>query len=349
MDHASLNQLKTYQHCSKETEEGYTPINSENCKGNLSEEDIQFLSEYINPTYLTPTSRKDIREWFEEESSVQLRHFFNEKWASKIQACILDADEGDNVGRGKPSLDYGVGVSEDWKPVGPAHKQRFLEYVGEVAEQSENGVSSIATATSTRSTSASPSKRSGALMLHLKRAVFESPVFSRLIESLTSLGVPLGSRGRVRRFRPGLDYTIAHYGILTKESVLDATLCFVAGSGNQSQGIDVDDSDDIMWQSDDKGGFECYISADEDGEQAEADDEEDDTKIRSISASNKTLSLVFRDPGTMRFVKYVSCGAPSSRWDVSMEYELEESDDDDAHTSEEDGEKLETCESESGN
>jgi hypothetical protein len=160
--------------------------------------------------------------------------------------------------------------------------------------------------------------------------VFQSPQFGRLLKSYTSLGMPLGYKSKVRRFRPGLDYTIAHYGILTKVPVLDATMCFVRGSGKQSLGEEDDDEDDLLWQSDDKGGFECYIEADdEDEEGAEAADEyddEDDTKLLSVSASNNTLSLVYRDPGTMRFVKYVGCGAPSSRWDISLEYEVEDDD-----------------------
>ena len=41
-----------------------------------------------------------------------------------------------------------------------------------------------------------------------------------------------------------------------------------------------------------------------------------------MSASNNTLSLVYRDPGTMRFVKYVGSSAPSSRYDICMEYEV---------------------------
>ena len=91
------------------------------------------------------------------------------------------------------------------------------------------------------------------------------------------------------------------------------------------------------------GGFECYIEAD-DGNSDEGEDsykdagggddgaagsaaadeynEDDDTELLSISASNNTLSLVFRDPGTMRFVKYVSYSAPSSRYDICMEYQV---------------------------
>ena len=166
----------------------------------------------------------------------------------------------------------------------------------------------------------------------------KSSAFGRLLQSYSSRGMPRGHRGRVRRFRPGLDYTIAHFGILTKEPVLDATLCFVSGKGNQSLGTDADiDDDGDIWQLDDKGGFECYIAADDEGSEdhQEAPDEyddDDDTKLLSVSASNNTLSLVYRDPGTMRFVKYLGIGAPSSRWDVSLEYELEvdDSDEDEA-------------------
>jgi len=216
---------------------------------------------------------------------------------------------------------------------------------------------------------------------------------------ITSLGVPLGYKGQVRRFRPGLDYTVAHYGILTQTAVLDATICFVAGTGgvgapsteeknteekegsnatakapdsedeNKQDHSDEDfepDYADVLWQSDDVGGFECYIEADDYDKKNEDDDKkdsgaaieeveaagqndkgvtvaeapsnepaeeynaEDDTNLLSVSASNNTLSLVYRDPGTMRFIKYVGSRAPSSRWDISMEYQVPEGEHEDS-------------------
>lgn len=211
-------------------------------------------------------------------------------------------------------------MSAHWKAVGPAHKQRFLEYGGQ--ESSEEDASA------------------GSLMLHCKRSLLQSPAFGRWLELVTSLGMPSGYRGRVRRFRPGLDYTVAHYGILTQTSVLDATLCFAAGSGKQLMYDEVGDAvdgdeDDAVWDSGDAGGFECYIAADdEDGNgkaaaasAADEYNEDDDTELLSVSASNNTLSLVYRDPGTMRFVKYVGSGAPSSRWDISLEYEVSDFED----------------------
>ena len=171
--------------------------------------------------------------------------------------------------------------------------------------------------------------------------VFQSQPFGRFLKRITSLGMPLGYRGRVRRFRPGLDYTVAHYGILTTQPVLDATLCFCAGKGEQSQideetGELIGSDDDALWDSGECGGFECYIAADDEKDEAAAEyNNEDDTELLSVSASNNTLSLVYRDPGTMRFVKYVGCRAPSSRWDVSMEYEVEDDDDKSGNSSEE--------------
>ncbi len=261
----------------------------------LSKDDRAFLGEYINKLFLTDESLIAIRSRFEEESSVQLRHFLVEEWCSKIKAAITKEDENDHLGNGIPSLNYNVGVGGNWKVVGPAHKQRFLEYKGEGNETDCKGSASSA----------------GEYLHQLKTTLFQSAAFGRWIGLLTSLGYPLGYRGKIRRFRPGLDYTVAHYGILTTNSVLDSTLCFCSGDGKQcsfdeATGELIGSDDDAVWESGDVGGFECYIAADESGEDQGPDaeyDEEDDTKLLSVSASNNTLSLVYRDPGTMRFVK----------------------------------------------
>ena len=269
----------------------------------LSKEDFDALSQYINSTYLSQQSIDEIRKRFEEDSSVQLRQFIKDDWIEKLKAAMSTEKD---LGNGEPTKDYSFGVDDCWKAVGPAHKQRFLEYSGD--KEDNDSV--------------------GAILQHLRTNVFQSEVFGRFLKLITSLGLPLGYRGRVRRFRPGLDYTVAHYGILTTKAVLDATLCFAAGNGDQSRvdeetGDLIGSGEDALWASGDVGGFECYIAADDEENEAAAQyDEDDDTELLSVDVSNNTLSLVYRDPGTMRFVKYVGCRAPSSRWDVSMEYEV---------------------------
>lgn len=43
----------------------------------------------------------------------------------------------------------------------------------------------------------------------------------------------------------------------------------------------------------------------------------------NVAPAANTLSLVLRDEGLMRFVKYLSCAAPSSRLDIAMVYKPE--------------------------
>jgi hypothetical protein len=117
----------------------------------------------------------------------------------------------------------------------------------------------------------------------------------------------------VRRFRPGLDYTLAHVSTACDAVSLDATLSFVASAPAAL----------AQWDSGDVGGFECHVeaSAEDAHGAAEVYRAADDTAgVTSIHAAPNALSLVVRQPETMKFIKYVSCAAPGSRWDVAAEY-----------------------------
>lgn len=124
--------------------------------------------------------------------------------------------------------------------------------------------------------------------------------------------------------------------VILQQARLDATLCFV----DDVSGVQADN-----WASGDVGGFECYIGEDDDSEAGAAevfrmnDDGED---LLSVTAALNTLSLVLRDEGTMRFIKYVSAGAPSSRYDVALEYDvdLDPASDDEDEQEHEDGQNV---------
>lgn len=389
MECATLSRLKTLEEYKepfvpfidteiKETEtegkldETQTSVNDKKARTNvLSESDRNYLSQYMNETYLTESSMKEICDKFENESSVQLRHFLKDVLANNVKDGILksdafdgftsnNSDENDNVGN--PSLQYDIGINKCWKAVGPAHKQRYLEYNDEhisvkvdPIKTSVKGSNPFNEQKVEKTNNNHPSIVAGKQLSQIQTSLFQSLPFTRYLNLITSLGQPLGHHSQTRRFRPGLDYTVAHYGILTKESVLDATLCFAKGSGNQARRYEDtgelmgnDEDVDALWESGDVGGFECYIAADDDSDsEAEDEDEkqarpadaeynaEDDSELLSVSVSDNTLSLVYRDTGTMRFVKYVASGAPSSRWDINVEYQLPE-DDDDSNNGEDD-------------
>jgi prolyl 3-hydroxylase /prolyl 3,4-dihydroxylase len=348
MEFATLQRLKSYQNPrvvrEEDTEGPFSPITypsvgalavAVDSSDILPESDLLFLRRYIQEPYLTNDGILEIRAKFEQDSSVELRNFLLENWEQRLSKLTMVADsiyvekQDSIVRRINPTslVYYQWGVSDRWTTIGPAHKQRFLEYHA------------------TASTDVTPpndhhvvagDKAGKILYQDVRCQLLQSPVFGKYLSLLTSLGAPTAYRGRVRRFRPGRDYTVAHFGLLTQRSVLDATLCFV--------NVDPNHAEDFaeLWQSGDCGGFECYIAADdeEDDPKSAADEynADDDTELLSVSAGNNTLSLVYRDPGTMRFVKYVGSKAPGSRWDIAMEYEVPNVDDHDDGLDDDDGE-----------
>lgn len=341
LEKATLQQLKSMnpQHAGDdplEVEEELKPVQESESttledKDAFTEADKTYLKGYIQNEYLTEESMNEIQTKFENNSTIQFRNFLLQKWVPTIESNYKDGGKGDGDKKpayvGAAATDDGIdahynkGVTPEWNVRGPAHKQRYLSYApcNEATNSSSENANALAT---------------GKLLHTVQKKVFESEAFLRYLKRVTSMDKPYGILGdgeTIRRFRPGQDYTVAHYGLLMQRSVLDATMCFVR---------DTTEYDQAMWESGDIGGFECYIEADIDDDEkdvgtdgiedpddasggaADEYNEEDDTELLSVSASNNTLSLVYRDPGTMRFVKYVSSNAPSSRYDICMEYDL---------------------------
>lgn len=281
----------------------------------LSSDDRTVLEAFVNPVYLQAKSMKQINDSFLEDSSIQLNDFLKKDLADTVVATFVEADEVDKLGNKRVPSGYEVGIGDGWTVLGPPIKQRFLSYNKSTAV----GTSAHAAA--------------GESLENIVSSLMKHPAFCRYLKVITSLQV-MSSRHDIRRFRAGLDYTVAHHGTMVETPLLDATLCFVKSN---------DEEDAELWESGDVGGFECYIEADEDADAAataevyRSNNEEDDTQLMSIQAGNNVLNIVMRDTGVMRFIKYVSSRAPSSRWDVSMEYELASDDEDEGNEEEGEG------------
>ena len=294
--------------------------------------DLEYLAQWVNPEYLEATNMSQIRAKMEEDSSVQLREFLLPGIAAAVRRATRAEDVGDVVGDGKVP-DRAAGVREGWRAIGPTHKQRYLAY--DPTESEAAGKPGKDKPGKAKGKAKGDS--AGAQLHAIRTELFASEPFARLLAAMTNLR-PTAYKGDVRRFRPGLDYTVAHHGILTVDPRLDATLCVVDDEG---------DLNSSAWDFGEVGGFECYIAADEEGDAADAataavykaQGEDDEDELLSVSASFNTLSLVHRDEGLMRFVKYVSHLAPSSRWDVAMQYTVEGIEDSDDEGDEEDGDE----------
>lgn len=106
-----------------------------------------------------------------------------------------------------------------------------------------------------------------------------------------------------------------------------------------------------MWEEGECGGWEMWLATEEGGDEAtygdggkektgtpavegeaegekaegaaeEEEDEEDDGPLLALRPGWNSLHLVLRDPGVLKFVKYLSATAPGSRWDVGGEWEV---------------------------
>ncbi|KAK2080949.1 hypothetical protein QBZ16_000803 [Prototheca wickerhamii] len=291
----------------------------------IPEADLVTLRRFMNPAYLDPATWPKVFARFREEGSVQLQSFLRRDVAARLAELAAAADARDGLDACRAPGAYDVGQRDGWRAFGPAFKQRYLRYMPG---------------------SAATSDEAGEALADVCHNLLATPAFRRFIYKLTTLEL-IGERGEVRRFRPGLDYTVAHHGVLAAKPCLDAVLCVL--------GADTPESHEL-WEAGEVGGYEAYLLADDDEEaptkaevyRANADGTgPEETGVINISPAHNCLSLVLRDEETdlLKFVKYVSAAAPGSRWDVSMEYELEK-DEDETPAAEEEFERLTAAEAE---
>ena len=139
---------------------------------------------------------------------------------------------------------------------------------------------------------------------------YKSTIFKKYLTLLTSL-CPVSEQVLIRRFRPGMDFTLAtkcRFNELLKsnpdilDAVLEGTLCLTPSVG---------------WESGELGGYELYMmDDDEDNKQYLKEDVEDASVYRADDSGDSvlindppswnTFNLVLRDESVLEFVKYVS-------------------------------------------
>ncbi|KAI8997143.1 Oxoglutarate and iron-dependent oxygenase degradation C-term-domain-containing protein [Pilobolus umbonatus] len=256
----------------------------------LSASELEYLSEWMNPVYLNKDSMSRISDKFLDDSVVQLKDILNEAAYRRVKAISNKADELDEFTEPKMPP-HGKGVRGDWFAQGSPVSQRYLRLKDEINTEEETSV-----------------------IYDQLRSFLKSDPFRHWLIVITQM-TPIGYRGIVRRFRPGHDYTLATTNNHGK-GLLDVTLCLAT----ETKIVDVE-----KWESCEYGGYECYMTGHEDDDDpATYRSFDEDGALLTVPAGMNELSIVLRDEGVMRFIKYVSARAPGSRWDISYEYEVAE-------------------------
>ena len=164
----------------------------------MSEDHIGFLSEFLNPVYLQARTMDTLSSRFAQESSLELHSFLSNNLADVLLPRLRAADAKDRLDdtrKGRiPS--HSTGICQAWTVKGPPHKWRY---------------SVLAPPPHDAPAAAVIPRAAGSLeeiMRSLQNELFTSAAFRAWLAIVTRL-LPMSYAVEARRFRPGLDYTLA--------------------------------------------------------------------------------------------------------------------------------------------
>jgi prolyl 3-hydroxylase /prolyl 3,4-dihydroxylase len=177
----------------------------------LSEDHMSFLAEFINPVYLQARTMQTLASRFIHESSLELHSFLNNQLAAALEHRLRDLDNRDGLGPSRAGAipPHAIGTSGGWSIKGPPHKWRYC-----TLKPPKDGVK---VAAYPRAHTPSVDE----IMRCLQDEFFPSPAFRAWLAIISRL-LPLRYAVEARRFRPGLDYTLATSE--EKEARLDVIL-----------------------------------------------------------------------------------------------------------------------------
>lgn len=303
----------------------------------FSESDLNFLLKFISPSYLTPDIAEELSETFANDSSLSLERVLSDKFAARVREYIEEQEKA-----ALPQSSDEIESSTDWKVARPPHKHRYL------FQQPRKGAAA-----------SSP-------IQELLNDLLPSQAFRKWLSQITGMNRLTSYNLLARRFRRGQDYTLAS-GYDGEEPRLEFTIGLTPTPGWEKED-DNEEEDEENGEGESKpaeeeeekttdepsvGGYEVYMAGDDDEEEEDEEENEDGVKTKkpksdpaiykaagdddgilfSMAAGWNRMSIVLRDSGTLKFVKYVSAAANGDRWDITGEvgvvYDEEEGEEDD--------------------
>ncbi|KAK5629942.1 hypothetical protein RRF57_005657 [Xylaria bambusicola] len=322
----------------------------------FDEADLEFLLRFMAPTYLTPDTIEQVSEHFGDSSSITLPNLLGKKFAARLRTYLLAQER---ASKDLPEDTAKIEKETPWRVAKPPHKHRYL-YQQSISSSSKE--KSKGKGKKEREESDGPESP----IRELLDEFLPSPQFRHWLQMAT--GCTIESHDFLaRRFRRGKDYTLAtgHEGKPRLELNLSITPTKGWGDDDDDEQPDEDENETSSSSKSTKkkpkkdskgkgrsngeksevapeeeyagegevGGHEVYMAGDEGDDNEDAaiyksgNNDEDNILFFQAAAWNR-MSLVLRDSGALRFVKYVSRRAKGDRWDISGTIEVEEEDDD---------------------
>lgn len=331
----------------------------------FSETDLEFLLRYMAPTYLTPDTLEQISEHFSEASSITLPDLLGKKFAARLRPYLMEEEE---ASKDLPEDSTTLEKKTPWRVAKPPHKHRYL-YMQPSEKSSKKsdktkGKGKEKPAETEKSESPVrellddflPSPQFRRWLQIATGCKIESHDFlARRFRRGKDYTLATGHEGKPRlELNLGITPTRGWdangrdddddddekeeerpSSKTTGKKTANGSKGKGKRKGDKSKQKEKEEEEEEEDGAGEVGGHEVYMAGDEGDDNEDAaiykasrDDEGDNILFFQAAAWN-CMSLVLRDSGALRFVKYVSRRAKGDRWDISGTFEVEEEEDED--------------------
>ncbi|CZT00410.1 related to component of NuA3 histone acetyltransferase complex [Rhynchosporium agropyri] len=317
----------------------------------LTEVDLDFLLKYMAPTYLTPDTLEDMAESFMDASTVTLDGLLSNKFSARVREYI-EAQEASPLPTSSAEIEKG-----SWKVAKPPHKHRFLymqpfnssdvdkaSLDDPIKELTEIFLPSrhfrlwleIATKCNVQNYDilarrfrrgldyALATSHDGEPRLEVSLGLTPTPGWGVDEEEMDSQDTEDGEDEENSEENEKGDEPEAKIQANGSKPKQNGEAKANGKITDQTPKEDVEEEGD---EGDDVGGHEVYMAADDDEDENEdaavyktSDESQDDNVLFTMPASWNKMSIVLRDSGVLKFVKYVSKNAKGDRWDVNASF-----------------------------
>lgn len=326
----------------------------------LTERDLDFLIKYMTPNYLTPDTVEELEEMFTEESTLQLANFLNAKFAARLREWMEQHPKD-------PTNEGSIKFRTSSPPHKHRYQYLHTVPSSSLTQSTDHGpfmdvlnnlLPSLAFRKWLALATGLTLRKASVMARHFRKGLDyqlaqgyegEDPQLEYCLCITPTKGwggEEAETQGEGEKEQSAQKANGQTNGKrLDKEVNAEEEEDNVGGYELYMAGDDDPDSDDEDEGSND--GVEVPASAKPQSStgagnrrntkrnkkadpaiyNAATEDGEDDGILVSNPASWNTLSVVLRDRGTLKFVKYVSQSAPGDRWDFVGAVEVEDHDD----------------------
>ncbi|KAJ9603223.1 putative component of NuA3 histone acetyltransferase complex [Cladophialophora chaetospira] len=320
----------------------------------LTEQDLTFLLHYMTPHYLTPDMIDDFSSSFAEVSVLQLEQFFNPAFSAELKEYLAKIENDDDVPHASKAYHPST-----WKIARPPHKHRYAYLqTGEALHRDKCPISRILADL----IHSHAFKKWLALITGLKtKSLIRQSAIARRFRRGRDYALAHPFQGETSKLEFTISLTPStgwerdagagkarqdkkKTGKKTKVNEHSARM---NGHDDKDKSKEVEKVQVSIPDEIEFGGEEVYMAGDDDEDDKpgtsasealptvgkkpahdpavyKAGEDHDDGILFTNPASWNRFSIVLRDRGTLRFVKYVSQAANGDRWDLKGEVEVDE-------------------------